>query len=88
MADKTTGELPASEIGQLPLAPDIYDETLIPVEQQGEARHITGRQWKQYGVAAASDQAEKAAKSAEAAAQSAQEAAGSAEAAAGSASDA
>lgn len=52
MADKTTGELQAVAIGDLPLAPDIYDDTLIPVEQQGEAKHIKGKQFKDYALSA------------------------------------
>lgn len=56
MADKTTGELPAVPIGELPLAPDIYDDTILPVEQQGEARHITGKQWTDYAKAAVDNQ--------------------------------
>lgn len=85
MADRTTGELPASEIGDLPLAPDIYDDTLIPVEQQGTAKHISGRQWKQYAVAAVGEETDAAARSAAAAAQSAKEAASSAQSASSSA---
>lgn len=79
MADKTTGELQAVEIGSLPLAPDVYDDTKIPVEQQGEAKHITGRQWKSYAVSAiqipkgdAEDAAQRAAESAKSAAKSAE----------------
>lgn len=53
MADKTTGELQAVKVGDLPLAPDIYDDTLIPVEQQGDAKRITGAQFKGYAVSAA-----------------------------------
>lgn len=52
MADKTIGELQAVKVGDLPLAPDIYDDTLIPVEQQGDAKHITGRQFKGYALSA------------------------------------
>lgn len=95
MADKTTGSLAAvteAEIGDLPSIVDLYDDTLIPVEQQGEARHMTGRQWKKYAQASvdayvegAKGSAEAAAKSALAAANSATAAAGSATAAAGSA---
>lgn len=54
MADKTTGGLPAVEeasIGSLPGIADLYDDSLLPVEQQGEARHMTGRQWKRYAQA-------------------------------------
>ena len=46
MADKTTGALAAvaeAPIGSLPGIADLYDDTLLPVEQQGEARHMTGR---------------------------------------------
>lgn len=38
MADKRIGELTA--------APALYDDTLFAVEQQGEARKLTGRQIK------------------------------------------
>lgn len=54
MADKTTGGLPAVQeaaIGDLPGIADLYDDTLLPVEQQGEARHMTGAQWKTYAQA-------------------------------------
>lgn len=54
MADKTTGGLPAVQeaaIGDLPGIADLYDDTLLPVEQQGEARHMTGAQWKAYAQA-------------------------------------
>lgn len=60
MADKTTGELQGVPVGELPVAPDVYDDTLIPVEQQGVAYHITGAQWKAYAVAAASAAADRA----------------------------
>lgn len=75
MADKTTGELPAVPIGELPLAPDIYDDTLLPVEQQGEARHITGKQFTDYAKAATVVYADAAKESADAAAKSAEDAA-------------
>ena len=52
MADKTIDELQTVAVGDLPLAPDIYDDTLIPVEQQGDAKHITGRQFKGYALSA------------------------------------
>ena len=84
MADKTTGGLTAVQeaaIGDLPGIADLYDDTLLPVEQQGEARHMTGRQWKKYAQASVKLYAEGAA-------QSAQAAAGSAASAASSASDA
>ncbi len=51
MADRTTGGLKAvseTAIGDLPGILDLYDDTLIPVEQQGEARHMKGSQWKKY----------------------------------------
>lgn len=64
MADLTTGELQAVSVGDLPVAPDIYDDTLIPVEQGGEAKHMTGAQWKAYGVAAAKEEADRAAENA------------------------
>lgn len=60
MANKTIGELQAVPVGDLPVAPDIYDDTLIPVEQEGRARHMTGAQWKAYGVAAAKEEADRA----------------------------
>lgn len=95
MADKTTGGLDAvveAAIGSLPGIADLYDDTLLPVEQQGEARHMTGAQWKRYAQAAVSgyvtgakDAADAAAGSAADAEKSAQKAAGSAKAAAGSA---
>lgn len=70
MADKTTGELdPVKEspIGGLPQIMELYDDTLIPVEQGGEAMHMKGKQFadfarenaKQY-VQIAVDAAEKA----------------------------
>lgn len=92
MADKTIGELSVVKVGDLPLAPDIYDDTLIPVEQQGEALHMTGSQWVAYAqsavgdyVGAAQDAAQDAQQSAANAAGSAKQAANSATAAAGSA---
>lgn len=95
MADKTTGGLTAvteAAIGSLPGIADLYDDTLLPVEQQGEARHMTGAQWKRYAQAAvavyvdgAKDAADAAADSAEGAERSAQDAADSAANAAGSA---
>lgn len=88
MADKTTGGLDAvaeAAIGSLPGIADLYDDTLLPVEQQGEARHMTGAQWKAYAQAAVSvyatgakDAADVAAKSAEMAGESAESAADSA----------
>lgn len=76
MADKTTGALPAvkeAEIGQLPGIEALYDNTLIPVEQQGEARHMTGAQFKNYAkqsAAAGSNSAQAAAEEAKQAAES------------------
>lgn len=70
MADKTTGGLPAVEeaaIGSLPGIADLYDDTLLPVEQQGEAMHMTGRQWKKYAQASVEGYADDAADSAQSA---------------------
>ncbi len=67
VADKTTGELTAVEqaaIGALPGIADLYDDTLLPVEQQGEARHMTGAQWKKYAQAGVSKYVEDAQKAA------------------------
>ena len=67
MADKTTGGLDAVQeapIGSLPGIGDLYDDTLIPVEQQGEARHMTGAQWKRYAQAGVSKYVEDAQKAA------------------------
>lgn len=52
MADRTISELDAVSINVLPAAPDIYDNSLLVTEQQGEARKITGLQWKVYAKAA------------------------------------
>ena len=60
MADKTTGELPAVKVGDLPLAPDVYDDALLPVELQGSAMHITGSQWKRYAQAVVNADVQKA----------------------------
>ena len=91
MADKTTGGLPAVEeaaIGSLPGIADLYDDTLLPVEQQGEAMHMTGRQWKKYAQASVEGYVDGAEEAAKAAASSAAAAAKSAASAAGSADDA
>ena len=64
MADRTTGELPAVKVGHLPLAPDVYDDALLPVELQGAAMHITGAQWKRYAQAAVNADVQKAVDSA------------------------
>lgn len=52
MADKTTGELTAVNVSDLPAAADIYDDFKMPGELQGEAVHVTGSQIKDYAVAA------------------------------------
>lgn len=91
MADRTTGGLPAVQeaaIGGLPGIADLYDDTLLPVEQQGEARHMTGAQWKAYAQAGVSQYVESAHDAASAAQQSADDAAKSAADAASSAGDA
>lgn len=84
MADKTTGGLKAADavsIEDLPGIIDLYDETLIPVEQQGEARHMTGRQWRNYaevGVSVSVEEAKAAAEAAKASKTAAETAAGTA----------
>ena len=88
MADRTTGGLTEAPIGQLPALADLYDDALLPVEFQGEARHIKGRQWKRYAQAATANYVDSAKDAAEAAAKSAAGAADSAKWAANSASDA
>lgn len=91
MADRTTGGLPAVQeaaIGSLPGIAELYDDTLLPVEQQGEARHMTGAQWKAYAQASVSQYVEGAREEAEAARASAAAAQGSAGEAAQSAQDA
>lgn len=91
MADKTTGGLTAvteATIGSLPEIASLYDDTLIPVEQQGEAHHMTGAQWKQYAKAGAAIYVEGAKEAAEAAENSASSAAKSAKDAADSAANA
>lgn len=45
MADSTIGDLP---IGRLPSLKSLQDDSLIPVEQNGKAMHMTGAQWAQY----------------------------------------
>lgn len=47
MADKTIGELPGIQA--------VYDDSLIPVEQQGEACKMTGKQFREFGEASARD---------------------------------
>lgn len=91
MADKTTGGLTAvaeATIGSLPEIASLYDDTLIPVEQQGEARRMTGAQWKQYARAGVEIYVDGAKESAKAAENSAASAAKSARDAAASATDA
>ena len=91
MADKTTGGLAAvreAPIGSLPGIGNLYDDTLLPVEQQGEARHMTGAQWKAYARAGVEVYVEGAAQAAKDAASSAASAASSASNAAASASSA
>lgn len=77
-----------ASIGDLPGIADLYDDSLLPVEQQGEARHMTGVQWKRYAQAGVEVYVEGAKQSAGEAASSAEEAAKSAEDAAESASEA
>ena len=60
MADKTISELDAVSINVLPAAPDIYDNSLLVTEQQGEARKITGLQFKGYAKAAVAAETERA----------------------------
>lgn len=72
-----------SNIGSLPAAASIEDDSLLVAEQQGEAKHFTGKQLKDYAkkgvdalVAAAqkaADDAEQAARDAKAAADSVQD---------------
>lgn len=60
MANKTIGELDAVTIDSLPVSPDIYDDSLLVTERQGEARKITGRQWKDYAKSAVAAETDKA----------------------------
>ncbi len=79
MADRTIGELRAVEeasIGSLPGIGNLYDDTLIPVEQQGEAHKMTGAQWKAYAKDAAQQDVDRAVQAAEDASASVREAAG------------
>lgn len=85
MADRTIGELEPVEIGSLPLAPDIYDDSKIPLEYQGMAHYITGLMWKLYALAAVQPSVEAAGKSADNAADAAKAANTSASNAASSA---
>lgn len=67
MADKNIGSLPS--IGTL------NDESLIPVEQQGQACKMTGRQFREFGKQGVSEYVESAKNSADRAAASAETAA-------------
>lgn len=60
MADRTIGELPEAPIRSLPEIANLYDDTLLAVEQQGEARKMTGLQWKKYAQASVSQYVEAA----------------------------
>lgn len=53
MADQTIGTLETVKIGDLDTVADVYDDTLIPVEHSGNAKKMTGAQWKAFAVAAA-----------------------------------
>lgn len=78
MADKTTGELdPVKEspIGGLPEIIELYNETLIPVEQLGKAMRMTGAQWSAFGKETAKEYVQTAVDAAEAAKQSEENAA-------------
>lgn len=60
MADRT--------VGSLPLAPDLYDDSLLVIEQQGAALSLSGEQLKKYareGVAGYVEDAQNAAKAAQ-----------------------
>ena len=70
MADKIIGDLAAAK--------EIYDDSLLVMEQQGEARSVEGRLLKEYAAAAAKEQAETARGHADAAGASADTAAESA----------
>lgn len=68
MADRTTGELAAvqeSPIGGLPAILDLYRDSLIPVEQQGEARKMTGGQFADFAREAAKQDVDRAVSAAE-----------------------
>ncbi len=80
MADKMIGELPQAQ--------QVYDNSLLAVEQQGQAMKLTGAQFKEFAklsVKSFADRAEQAAKDAE---KSAEDAKSSADAAESSAIDA
>lgn len=69
MADKTIGSLPA--------AADLYDDSLMVAEQQGQAVSVSGALFKAFAKAGVDEYVESAKTSAEAAAQSAKDAADS-----------
>ena len=73
-----------SNISSLPAATTIDDNSLLVVEQQGEARKVAGSVWKSYATAAVSQYVDDAQGYADAAAQSASSAASSLEAISGS----
>ena len=62
MADKAIGELPSIA--------DLYDDSLIPVEQQGVASKMTGRQFADFAREAAAEDVQRAVDAADAAEQS------------------
>lgn len=64
MADKSIPDLTSVQdvhIGDLPTIADIYDNTLIPVAQQGMAQKMTGAQFKNYAKSSVSGYANSAA---------------------------
>lgn len=75
-------------IGELPLAPQVTDTSLLAVEQGGIAHRMTGAQFKEFAKISVTTYVESAKQSAQEAAASKAKAAKSAEAAAESASDA
>lgn len=78
MADKTIGELPSISA--------LQDDSLIPVEQQGVASKLTGKQFADFARESAAADVQRAVDAASTAGQKASEAAASAAAASGSAS--
>lgn len=77
--------MPDKRIGELPKVADLYDDTLLPVEQQGVASSMTGAQFKHYAVSAVNQYvslAQDAAKDAENARDAAKDSADSAAASA------
>lgn len=68
MADKNIGALTEAPIGSLPEIAELYDDSLLAVEQQGEARRMSGAQWKAYARAGAEKYVEGAHEAAAAAA--------------------